>query len=866
MAFLGRVGGPRRLDGSSSSLAYRFPRSLSVTSSSSALSSAPFVFPELFACLRQPPGAFHASRVRTRTLSLGNRSSSSPPLTSCSLPTRSLASAGAQQTSWRRPNFSFGLQERRMDKTHDLYVQTPHEKRLQGVCSRQVTPVESSSSPAVQRRALHASAVSSRSRSRSARVALSSSPLMSAAERSFSKTKDTTPLHAPSGSSKSRSRSGKSSTWCSLLSGSPVSWTKSLQRVALPLTWRFASDSVLPSDSCLPLRPPSGGLCVSSCSLNRGRSFPPRLGRRVLLPPMKTLSSNTKGAVQAAWGLRRFAVAACGKKTSPQTCRGETHSAFWPSPGLQCMYTSGAGSQNVDCGNASCSPSPEPPSSDNVPGTERANSSEKSASSESPHSTSGSGVRTPQPATPAVCAGDERGPGTSEPLSRFAASSTQASPSSDPLSRVTPSPSGSSVSRPASSAVRPSPLHEVHASLGAKFVKFHGLLLPFAYEGEGVVSSHLHTRTCASLFDLAYRQHYRIRGDNAAQFLERLVVGDIQSLLETESRFTLFTNEQGGIEDDVIVAVHRDFLLIIGNACNKSKILSRLDAEAAEARGRGQTVTVEAVEDYTLLSVQGPQAMDVMSQAVNLSNADLVRMPFMSSYLCSVEGVACVLTRCGFSGEDGFEISLPASEATRIFSILLEKSSLLRPAGVGARDTLRQEAGLCQFDLDIDEQTTPVEAALGWTVSRRRRQEANFPGAARILAQLAQQQLLQNQTRKGPASVDALQKALAAEAEKAGLREENRLRRKRVGLCLPAGGGSSKGVTVREEGGKNVGIVTSSCFAPSLQRTIGMAYLDLPYTLPKTRVVLDTNLPTPEAQVCQMPFLPGAYYKVPLSL
>ncbi|KFG41952.1 glycine cleavage T-protein (aminomethyl transferase) domain-containing protein [Toxoplasma gondii p89] len=530
MAFLGRVGGPRRLDGSSSSLAYRFPRSLSVTSSSSALSSALFVFPELFACLRQPPGAFHASRVRTRTLSLGNRSSSSPPLTSCSLPTRSLASAGAQQTSWRRPNFSFGLQERRMDKTHDLYVQTPHEKRLQGVCSRQVTPVESSSSPAVQRRALHASAVSSRSRSRSARVAVSSSPLMSAAERSFSKTKDTTPLHAPSGSSKSRSRSGKSSTWCSLLSGSPVSWTKSLQRVALPLTWRFASDSVLPSDSCLPLRPPSGGLCVSSCSLNRGRSFPPRLGRSVLLPPMKTLSSNTKGAVQAAWGLRRFAVAACGKMTSPQTCRGETHSAFWPSPGLQCMYTSGAGSQNVDCENASCSPSPEPPSSDNVPGTERANSSEKNASSESPHSTSGSGVRTPQPATPAVCAGDERGPGTSEPLSRFAASSTQASPSSsDPLSRVTPSPSGSSVSRPASSAVRPSPLHEVHASLGAKFVKFHGLLLPFAYEGEGVVSSHLHTRTCASLFDLAYRQHYRIRGDNAAQFLERLVVGDIQS-------------------------------------------------------------------------------------------------------------------------------------------------------------------------------------------------------------------------------------------------------------------------------------------------------------------------------------------------
>nr|PUA83249.1 glycine cleavage T protein (aminomethyl transferase) domain protein [Toxoplasma gondii TgCATBr9] len=118
---------------------------------------------------------------------------------------------------------------------------------------------------------------------------------------------------------------------------------------------------------------------------------------------------------------------------------------------------------------------------------------------------------------------------------------------------------------------------------------------------------------------------------------------------------------------------------------------------------------------------------------------------------------------------------------------------------------------------------------------RRRRQEANFPGAARILAQLAQQQLLQNQTRKGPASVDALQKALAAEAEKAGLRQENRLRRKRVGLCLPAGGGSSKGVTVREEGGKNVGIVTSSCFAPSLQRTIGMAYLDLPYTLVGSR-------------------------------
>ncbi|KEP63876.1 UNVERIFIED_CONTAM: glycine cleavage T-protein (aminomethyl transferase) domain-containing protein [Hammondia hammondi] len=860
MAFLSRVGGPRHLDGSSSSLAYyRFPRSLSVTSSS-ALASAPSVSSAL-ACRRQL-GASHTPRVRTRTLSLGTRASS-PPLTSWSLPTRSLSSSGAQQTTWRGPNFSFGLQEGRADKTHDRHVQTPRDKHLQGICSRQVKHVVSRRSRAAQRRAFHASPVFSRSRS--ARVTLSS-PL-SAAERSFSKTKDTTPLHALSVSSKSRSRSGTSSTWWSLLFSSPVSWTNALQRVALPLTRRFASDSALSPDSCLPLRPPSGRVCVSSCSSYPGLSFTPRLGRSVLHPPMKTLSPNPNGAIQAAWGLRGFAVAACGKmSTSPHTCRGETYPAFRPSSSLQCMYTSAAGRQNVDCGNASGPPLPEPVSSDNVSGIERANPLEKNASSGSPHSTSGSGVRTPQSATPAVCVGDERGPATSEPLSRFAAPSSQASPSSsDPVSRVSLSPSGSSVSRPASSAVRPSPLHEVHASLGAKFVKFQGMLLPFAYEGEGVVSSHLHTRTCASLFDLAYRQHYRIRGDNAAQFLERLVVGDVQSLLETESRFTLFTNEQGGIEDDVIVAVHRDFLLVIGNACNKSKILSRLEAEAAEARGRGQDVTVEAVEDYTLLGVQGPQAMDVMSQAVNLSNADLVRMPFMSSYLCSVEDVACVVTRCGFSGEDGFEISLPASEATRIFSIFLEKSSLLRPAGVGARDTLRQEAGLCQFNLDIDEQTTPVEAALAWTVGRRRRQEANFPGAARILSQLAQQQLLQSQTRKGPTSLDALQSALPAEAEKAGLREEYRLRRKRVGLCLPAGGGSTKGVTVLE-GGKKVGVVTSSCFAPSLQRTIGMAYLELPYTLPKTRVVLDTNLPTPEAQVCQMPFVPGAYYKVPLSL
>ncbi|CBZ54694.1 putative aminomethyltransferase, mitochondrial [Neospora caninum Liverpool] len=512
-------------------------------------------------------------------------------------------------------------------------------------------------------------------------------------------------------------------------------------------------------------------------------------------------------------------------------------------------------------------------------------------------------VHTPQTVRPAVVVAERTLAPDAVSQPTFPSPAAASSPPSV-QAKESASPSAPSGSRaPPATSVRLSPLHEVHAGLGAKFGKFQGVLLPFAYEGEGVMSSHLHTRTCASLFDFSYRQHYRIWGEKAAQLLERLVVGDVQSLLETESRFTLFTNDDGGILDDVIVAVHPGFLLVMGNACNKAKVLERLEAEAAIARGReksvqprvrvsaafaqgfvkrnlaldgissavasGERVTVEALDDFTLLGVQGAQAMEVMGQVVDAASVDLVKMPFMSSYLCTVEGVECVLTRCGFSGEDGFEISLLSEEASMVFSALLEKSSLLRPAGFGTRETLRQEAGLCLYGADIDEETTPVEASLGWAVGRRRRQEANFPGASRILAQLVQLQLLQSQA-KSRVHIDAetLQAQLDEAAEKAGIFEVDRLRRKRVGLALPAGGSTTKGgvAVLSLEGEKKVGAVTSSCFAPSLQRTIGMAYLDLPYTLPKTRVQLDTPRPTKDVEVCKMPFVPGAYYRVPLPL
>lgn len=533
------------------------------------------------------------------------------------------------------------------------------------------------------------------------------------------------------------------------------------------------------------------------------------------------------------------------------------------------MYTSTTGSKALNDRQARSSLSPQSPSSDNATAVKSSEPLERMPASGRVPSMSEPVVHTPQTVRPAVVVAERTLAPDAVSQPTFPSPAAASSPPSV-QAKESASPSAPSGSRaPPATSVRLSPLHEVHAGLGAKFGKFQGVLLPFAYEGEGVMSSHLHTRTCASLFDFSYRQHYRIWGEKAAQLLERLVVGDVQSLLETESRFTLFTNDDGGILDDVIVAVHPGFLLVMGNACNKAKVLERLEAEAAIARGRGERVTVEALDDFTLLGVQGAQAMEVMGQVVDAASVDLVKMPFMSSYLCTVEGVECVLTRCGFSGEDGFEISLLSEEASMVFSALLEKSSLLRPAGFGTRETLRQEAGLCLYGADIDEETTPVEASLGWAVGRRRRQEANFPGASRILAQLVQLQLLQSQA-KSRVHIDAetLQAQLDEAAEKAGIFEVDRLRRKRVGLALPAGGSTTKGgvAVLSLEGEKKVGAVTSSCFAPSLQRTIGMAYLDLPYTLPKTRVQLDTPRPTKDVEVCKMPFVPGAYYRVPLPL
>ncbi|PHJ24625.1 glycine cleavage t-protein (aminomethyl transferase) domain-containing protein [Cystoisospora suis] len=487
--------------------------------------------------------------------------------------------------------------------------------------------------------------------------------------------------------------------------------------------------------------------------------------------------------------------------------------------------------------------------------------------------------------------------------------------------------------------IRRSPLYELHASLGAKFGRFQGMLLPITYEGEGVMKSHLHTRSYASLFDLSFRHQYRVTGEHAAVFLERLVVGDIQSLLESESRFTLLTDEDGHILDDLIVSVqHPKSLLITGNALNASRVLSLLLSHAEEAQAKGEDVAVESLEDYTLIGVQGPYAMAVMGTVIDQSQINLVKMPFMCSRQCRVDGIEegklMSLTRCGFSGEDGFEISLPSKNAASFASRLLEQqqqspsspSSCLRPAGMGARDTLRQEAALCQYGLDIDDQTTPVEASLSWAVGRRRKQEGqHFPGKERILAQLRHQQeflhLLQLRRRDSSLSetpiegernekeeeekerlrmeMKGLQVQLDAAADRAGIPEEFRLRKKRVGFIIsdatttPAKSKAGEKIltwgrredqereeTDRQSKGEDthfyekVGRVTSGCFAPSLQRCIGMGYLQLPYAQAKTPLLLGSSSSSnstqqgrkkKDIQVVKMPFVPAAYYRVPLS-
>jgi aminomethyltransferase len=367
-------------------------------------------------------------------------------------------------------------------------------------------------------------------------------------------------------------------------------------------------------------------------------------------------------------------------------------------------------------------------------------------------------------------------------------------------------------------ALRRTPLYELHRARGAKMVPFAGYEMPVQYPA-GIIAEHLHTRAQAGLFDVSHMGQIRLRGAEAARALEALVPGDLQALAPRQMRYTLLLNDRGGILDDLMATrvpeEAGDGLMLVVNAACKQADLAHLQAYLDRA------VAIEPQFERALLALQGPAAAAVLARFA----PGVERMKFMSAAEVSIAGISCGITRSGYTGEDGFEISVSAEQAAALAERLLGEPEVM-PIGLGARDTLRLEAGLCLYGHDIDETTTPVEAGLAWTIGKRRRAEGGFPGAAMILRQLAE----------GTA-------------------------RRRVGIRPDGRAPAREGTAVIDPTGNPVGTVTSGGFGPSVGAPIAMGYVDAAHNAEGSALSLIVrDVPRP-AHVARLPFVPTRYYR-----
>ena len=370
--------------------------------------------------------------------------------------------------------------------------------------------------------------------------------------------------------------------------------------------------------------------------------------------------------------------------------------------------------------------------------------------------------------------------------------------------------------------LRLTPLHDLHVELGAKMVPFAGYDMPVQYP-TGILTEHLHTREGAGLFDVSHMGQVRIWGDDyrsAAGSLERLCPADFLDLKPTRQRYSFFTNGDGGILDDLMVtrvvdSKHGDHLFMVVNAGCKEEDVSHLRANL------NNRCEILELTDRALLALQGPKAAMVMARLAPESSA----MVFMSGRELAIGGIACFATRSGYTGEDGFEISVPAGDAHGLAKLLLAQPEV-KPIGLGARDSLRLEAGLCLYGNDLTPQTTPVEAGLVWAIGKRRREQGGFPGAG----------IVQRQIAGGPS-------------------------RRRVGL-MPEGRAPARSHTVIANAtGEPVGEVTSGGFAPSIARPIAMGYVRAEFSREGTSVQLIVRDKALPATVVAMPFVAHNYHR-----
>jgi len=368
--------------------------------------------------------------------------------------------------------------------------------------------------------------------------------------------------------------------------------------------------------------------------------------------------------------------------------------------------------------------------------------------------------------------------------------------------------------------LKTTPLNAAHRALGARMVGFGGYDMPVQYTGEfgGVLAEHRWTREHAGLFDVSHMGQCRITGEDAVAQFERFVPGDYAILKAGKQKYSLLLNAEGGIMDDLMAGKpDHDGLYVVVNAGNK-------DADFGYVQTSLQgDATLKILDDRALLAIQGPEAAEVMAAHEPL----LTEMGFMDCARLMLFGADCFISRSGYTGEDGYEISVPADQAERIWNTILQDARV-KPIGLGARDSLRLEAGLPLHGHDIDASTSPVEGALTFALSKSRKERGDFNGADRILKELAD----------GPSRV-------------------------RIGLSVKEGAPAREGAEIADLDGNTIGTVTSGGPSPTLGRNIAMGYVTPKFAALGTDLKVIVRGKPAAAEVVATPFVAQRYYRKP---
>lgn len=361
-------------------------------------------------------------------------------------------------------------------------------------------------------------------------------------------------------------------------------------------------------------------------------------------------------------------------------------------------------------------------------------------------------------------------------------------------------------------------LFDLHKSLGARIVTYAGYEMPIQYK-LGVLKEHHHTRSAAGLFDVSHMGQLRFTGKDRERFLEWVTPADVQALKNSQARLSILTNAEGGIKDDLIISKYEDHSYVVINAGCKQKDIAHFREKMAEFKG---DVQLEVLEQQSLLALQGPLAMRELEKYVD----GLKSLPFMSGIHATIKGVPVRVTRCGYTGEDGFEISMPSANAIPMAQMFLENPEV-QFIGLAARDSLRLEAGMCLYTHELDESVNPVAARLMWVITKRRQEGGGYIGHEAIT----------NFKNNAATLVPRLR-----------------------GGVISTGAVAREGTEIAVDG-KIVGKVTSGCPSPTLGKNVAQCYLDRDISKGAKVQLMIRGKPV-DGEVVNLPFTTPRYYKL----